>query len=484
MRSVTAVAEAMLRSWRREMIRALGDSVGAYRAVVVTLLLAAAGWVYLAVSTRKAVGADELHRAGLHELLLALTLNLTLATAALGAVGLILLIPNESAFGTLLATAPMRAVQRRLALDLPAMLLTLGLAGSMSAPFLWLSIQGAPGPAEVTAVVASWLAVALGGMLVAASVFRLLVSLTVRLVGIHRPLAQAVGALAMFGLVGYQCVANQASTDDPTAARWLLRALTHASLAAPAGALAIAFSVVLLAALVWWATSSLVDRHPAGDRSRLIGLRTARVGRRPRSLTLLELLQATRHPGNVALIFVLIGAAIAVAVVEPVRDVLFWPAGGLLIFAMLGLVPLSSYGATWTHHWIYRAATASRGRWVGPKWAATAILWLVVFGAISAALLATPGWDPGLVLGATPPMVATFATTMLVGLVIPVGEEQPLSSVAAVVLATTVGLAVSMAFNELAASNVLPIVVVVLVMGGGILLYRRLARWRERDLVF
>ncbi len=74
---------------------------------------------------------------------------------------------------------------------------------------------------------------------------------------------------------------------------------------------------------------------------------------------------------------------------------------------------------------------------------------------------------------------------MLVGLVIPVSDEQPMSSMAAVTLAGVGGIGTTIAVTKISGdSTVISLAVSGVILGVALYGYGQLARWRERDLVF
>ena len=98
MKQAFAAAHAMMRGWRHEVIRTLGNSLWAYRGVLALLGMTAVGWIALAASAPNAVGARALQGAGLQQLLLLATFNLVLALTTVMTVGLLVLVPEETAF--------------------------------------------------------------------------------------------------------------------------------------------------------------------------------------------------------------------------------------------------------------------------------------------------------------------------------------------------------------------------------------------------
>jgi peptidoglycan/LPS O-acetylase OafA/YrhL len=152
---------------------------------------------------------------------------------------------------------------------------------------------------------------------------------------------------------------------------------------------------------------------------------------------------------------------------------------------MASLLVVGCYGATWCHHWLFRTTSAQPVGWVRSKWSAAIAFWLGLIAVLSAAFAVTPLWDMRLLVAISPQLFLAFVMSMLVGLAVPASEEQPLSSVVGVVLAALAGIGLYLLTDRLSGgSEVVLLSLVGTLASAGMVAYVRLARWRERDLVF
>ncbi|WP_322778232.1 hypothetical protein [Frankia sp. Cas4] len=485
MRQVLACARAMMQGWRHEMIRTLGNSLWAYRALLAAFALAAAGWIALAVTARNSFGIQNLHATGLQAMLLLTTFNLVLGLTAVLTVGLMILVPEETAFGTLLATMPMRPVLRRLALDGAVVLFALGLSVLVSAPFIWLSVTSVTGVGSVIVVLVCWLVLAVAGVLVGLALHRAATWMICMVTRLPRTLARAVSALVVIGAVGQQTMGSQFVNGGKPALQRTLEPLAHAVIQRPLVAFAVALGIGVGSVGVWWCTALLGMGAARMGGVRLIGPYAGTLRHRPRSLPVLELVQLVRHPANLSTLMVLGGASLAAVASSAVRDALLWPLGAGLLLSVGSVLFVGSYGATWTHHWLFRTASVRPTIWVNSKWLAAIGLWAGVLATLCIAFTATPLWNMKLVWGLVPQLLPAFAVSMLVGLVIPVSDEQPMSSMAAVTLAGVGGIGTAIAVTKISGdSTVISLAVSGVILGVALYGYGQLARWRERDLVF
>jgi hypothetical protein len=480
-----AAAHAMMRGWRHEVIRTLGNNLWAYRGVLVLLGMTVAGWITLAASAPNAVGARSLRGAGLQELLLLATLNLVLALTAVFTVGLLVLVPEETAFGTLLATMPMRPALRRLALDGAVILFALGGETVVSAPFIWLSVTAVHGAGKVIAILVCWLALAVSGVMLGLALFRAATQLVCSIARLPRTLARAVAALAIIGVVGQQSLGNAFSRNGKPQLQRALTPLARAAITKPALAVPAVLGITVLSVVAWWCAAHLGGNVARTSGIRLVGPRAGALRRRPRRLITLELAQLVRHPANLATLLILGGGATAAVAWDTIRRALLWPLGAGLLLGIGSVLFVGSYGSTWTHHWLFRTTSARPTGWVPAKWLAATGLWIGVLVSLGAAFMLTPLWNPGLAFGLAPQLLAAFGVSMLVGLVIPVSDEQPLSSVAAVAVSGVGGIGLAIAVSKIAGGSfALSLAEATLLLAGSFCAYARLARWREKDLVF
>ncbi|BEP13401.1 hypothetical protein acdb102_17120 [Acidothermaceae bacterium B102] len=486
MKAVWSVARAMFRGWRHEVVRSLGGNLWAYRSVVALVALSAVGWTLLAASARSMLGLSSLQAGGLRALLLATTLNLALAMAGVVTVGLTVLVPETSSFATLLATMPLTPVQRRVALDGPVLAFGMTTAGLVAAPFVWLSVLAEHGVGPRVAVIAAAIAVTLTGALLGAALQRavgVVVGLVLRLSrGVSRPVA----AIVVYVLIAQQClVAGVGTGESVSRTRAALKALADLCTSSPAAVVGLAAALPVAAGALWWLTTWIDGRRPSHCRAHLVGPDAGMLLDRPRSLFQLELLQLVRHPVNQSSLIVLGAVTLAAPLVHQVRDVLLWPVGGVLLLSMASLLVVGSYGATWSHHWLFRTASAQPVGWVRGKWLAALTFWLALLAVLSAAFAVTPLWDERILVAVSPQLFLAFVMSMLVGLAVPASEEQPLSSVVGVVLAAVAGIGFYLLTDRLSGGSELVLLTLVAALAGAAMLaYVRLARWRERDLVF
>jgi hypothetical protein len=204
---------------------------------------------------------------------------------------------------------------------------------------------------------------------------------------------------------------------------------------------------------------------------------------RPRTLLALEVIQAVRHPANLSAALLLAGLAGVLVASTRARSALLWPQGAVLVLAMISIVPIGSYGATWRAHWLYRCGSTRPTVWIGPKWTAMGAICAVLLASLTAIFLLTPGWAVGVAVAVLPHLVTGFVAAMVVGLVLPVSEEQPLSSVASVVLAAGLAAGLSYLVDRVSDSYAGAAAVAAVVTVGGVAAYVRLVSWRESDLV-
>jgi hypothetical protein len=108
-----------------------------------------------------------------------------------------------------------------------------------------------------------------------------------------------------------------------------------------------------------------------------------------------------------------------------------------------------------------------------------------VLVSLSAVFMLTPLWNARLAFELVPQLLPAFGISMLVGLVIPVSDEQPLSSVTAVAVSGVGGIGLAIAVSKIAGGSfALSLAESGFLLVGSFCAYRPLARWRERDLVF
>ncbi len=483
MSAVAVAAGAMLRGWRHEMIRTLGSSVAAYRAVLAVLVLAAAGWVYLATATSEQAGVGDLAGVGIDELLVTTGLNLAVALSVTATAGLMVLAPEETAFGTLLATLPLRPVQRRLALD--SVVVAFGLASGLliSGPILW-GPAVRLGVAVVLGLTVTWIALAVAGVLVGSTLLRLGVLVLCRVSRVSTNLARAVAALGATGLVVAQCLAGQTPTSHSQLREWL-DGLTRLVLDRPLLAAGVGVALAVAAAALWWAAVAMADRTQVLGSSRFAGPLGSRLRARPRSALSAEVIQLVRHPANSSVLVVVLGAAVATVVSAPLRAILVWPLGAALLLGLTSMMFIGSYGATATHHWMYRVLSDRPVGWIGAKWAAALLTWLVMIAVLDVVFLLTPEWTSELILGVLPQLFSAFLASMVIGLLIPVSDEQPLSSLAASAVAGVAGIGLATLLGQVAGDSTIVLLGLTCVVAAALLAgYRWLAHWREHDLVF
>jgi hypothetical protein len=480
-----AAAHAMMRGWRHEVIRTLGNSLWAYRGVLALLGMTAVGWIALAASAPNAVGARALQGAGLQQLLLLATFNLVLALTTVMTVGLLVLVPEETAFGTLMATMPMRPALRRLALDGAVIVFALSGEILVSAPFIWLSVSAVHSAGAVTAIVICWFALAVCGVMLGLALFRATTQLICWIMRLPRTLARAAAALVIIGVVGQQSLGNAFIRNGKPQLQQALTPLARAAVAQPAFAILAALGVTVLSIGAWWCAANLGGNVVRTSGVRLVGPLAGALHPRPRRLITLELVQLVRHPANLSTLLILGGGAIAAVVWDSVRSALLWPLGAGLLLGIGSVLFVSSYGSTWTHHWVFRTASARPAGWVPSKWLAATGLWLGVLVSLSAVFMLTPLWNARLAFELVPQLLPAFGISMLVGLVIPVSDEQPLSSVTAVAVSGVAGIGLAIAVSKIAGGSfTLSLAESGFLLVGSFCAYRPLARWRERDLVF
>lgn len=483
MTAIGAVARGLARSWRHELLRAFGGSRLAYRGVVAGLVAVLVVWTVLIASTRDLVETAPFEQADLVSLLVTLSLTVVVAMGAIGTATLALLVPDSGAFATLLATMPVGRVVRRVALELPVLVSGTVIALAVPAPFVWITAQALPGGGSAVGLVVSCALLAVTAVLVASAGARLLTAL-IAAVGVPTTVGRSIATVVVAGLVGQQALTTRTDLTGGSALRQVLSWLAGLIETRPWAAVGAAGAALVVTAASWAVAAGVGQTRVSAQSVRLVGPR-ARTGRLvPRRLTVLELCQIARHPTNVSTVTLIGLVLVALLAVEGLREAVLWPLGGAALVLAAPVVAVASYGATWTSHWCYRAWTARPTTWVAPKWTGSAVYCGAVAVVVAGALFVTPEWDLEGVLGLLPHVLLGFAVAFFVGLLVPVGEDQPLSALAALLLTVGGATGLAVGLTALVGSNV-PAGVAAAAAVTALLVpaYSRLARWRERDLV-
>lgn len=480
--ALVAVGTAMVRSWRHELIRSLGGSALAFRVVVGLLLLVVVAWVVLVSSVRHVLDAAPFEQAQLVGLLVTLTWLVVVSTAAVATVALSLLVPDGDAFAALLHTMPLRPQVRRLALEAPLLAGGTVVAAVTGAPFVWIGAQAVYGGVRAAVVAVAVLGAAVGVLLAAAGVRLLTVGLT--LLRVPEAVARSLAAVGVVALLGYQVLARQEALAGGTVARRATSWLAALVERQPLAGVGVALVTALVVALLWYATAGLAPARVGARGVRSAGPFAGVAHPQPRSMTRLALAQLARTPSHVSAVTLVATSTVALVLLPGAREALLWPLGGAALVLAPALLGMAAYGVTWATHWTYRVTTDDPVAWVGPLWRAAGLATLAVSALVALAFLLTPGWDLATAAQLLPQVVVAFTAAMAVGLVLPVTDDQPLSTVGALVLTAGTGAVGAVLVARVGGDRwwvglLVAGVVLVLVR----VAYAPVARWRERDLV-
>jgi len=492
MRPVIAVVRLVLRLWRNDLRRMLGGSTLNTQLLLWCAAAVMVAWEVFGSSWLLGSSRDTLQQIGRSRDAAQLATLTVTCMAASFASPLLLITPAATALEHLLAPMPLSRFQRRLVAELPVQLLTLA-AALLSVGPLVLPALSVGGWSLATARAATVLVLlAAAGVATAGVAFRALSSLCARVLRLPSVLAQTLSAgvvtLAAAALLihGYSRI--------PFGGSWLGRLLAQLFDMAVAGLAGFAVGVLLVGAVtaavgcaLWWLAELELVREP------VVGVHLGlRLPLRPRGRTLpysVELRQWLRFPMNASTVLLQLSLLVVLAVVGGRSgNTTWWPTVPALFFWLASLVGTTAYGVTRRHHWLYRVMGRGVGTWLPPKLAASLSVWaglLAVELLVSATLGGlSPGFLRSLVLLLLPQLLVVFAAGSLIGLVLPVDNEQAISNTLADLTAAIVSLLVLVLLGRLGAfgSPGRGSLVAGAVVAVAFALYGPLVRWREREL--
>jgi hypothetical protein len=442
-RTISAIIDASLRSWFNSLARSLG---GRGRAWALTAALGGllVGWLYYGSSS---IGQQV---GGTQSDLVLMAIPATATTLAMCGYATLM----ASIFGldrnlleNMLVLLPVRRDDRQAALRWLTCIFGLIFGLVWSLPLLILSIPRDPLGRFILYVLA-YLSITIFGVLATQFTlisFKLLFRNVFRL-----PMALATGfpalgiAIFLLWIMLSGIGMNRRAPHGP--AQWLAQG--PISLGRSEG---FPWPFIGLVALVVATGVALrvVDLLPP------MSLQPRRIRGRPRaalqlspsiSLTKLEVRQWFRFPTNGISLVLFLGFAAVTLLYAYSRENSEAALPGLyLVFTLIATLGVSSYGATRSWHWMYRIC----GRdyyWIRYKVLAAFLLWIPFTTAIAAlgVLVGAISW--GQFAGLIPMLALELVLGLLVGLVLPVSQEQSIGGVISegtavlLVLATTYGL--------------------------------------------
>lgn len=192
-----------------------------------------------------------------------------------------------------------------------------------------------------------------------------------------------------------------------------------------------------------------VDRVPRRRKGARYNLTAQISAFRPKTLIGLELRQWVRFPAN--------GTFLTFAVILLVLALIFWSSSldadqwwivGYLFLALASTLGVGSFGPTRSAHWIY-ATVGKPLAWVLPKLSSIAILWLSSVAITFAALSALTAWKPAESLHLLATLFVELLTGSIVGIILPVNQQQSLSTAFSEMVTIGIVFAVPMALRSL-----------------------------------
>jgi hypothetical protein len=298
-------------------------------------------------------------------------------------------------------------------------------------------------------------------------------------------IAEALGiCLVLAGLVFVFSTCGQGVSGGHGPWNAALTALAELSMAG-SGALLVGFGSLVGTAVVWYLTASIGEGRVAPRQSATHGRASGAMSPTARHLTMIDVALLMRHPTLVSTSVCTLALTLVIVLSASARSALLWPWGGTTVLSVAAVIPLVAYGVVWRHHWIYRVNSPAPVAWYWPLWAAAGGIFASVSGIMIVAFFVTPDWGVSETLDSMGQLVVAFGVAMLAGLILPVDDQQPLSSIGAAFLAFGFTVVCGFVISLLAGDMWAVSMVLGCVAAGSISpAYRRMANWRERDLVF
>lgn len=482
MSSILAVARAVLRSWRHSTIRALGSSVVAYRSLSTAALLIIALWEYVAFAALKELDLDAFAVQGRVDLVIQLALLIVVSNCFAVSMALKLLENDETAFTTLLSFMPERPVIRRLAIDSPALMISVLVSALMSFPFIVAAIPRLAAFWHSSLIALLTIELGVSAILIGASVPRIARSLLST--WIAPPLARATGVLLASSALGYEVFSDASELSSGTAFRAFISFIGAAAHGSNVVEATISVQGILIMAGA--AYTALAHHGFREDSSGVNGLhmRMRLFGGIPSTFVRTQLLQLIRTPAHLSLAILFVSAAVLLASSSALRTLFMWPMSAGALAASGTYFALVSYGVTWRFHWIYRANPAKKWGWIPSMWMATAGLSATAFVSTLVLLAFSPGIGPS-VLSLLSRTLMIFSACMVSGAALPADERQPLSALISLFFTSASVLALLQAADFISKGHWIPeALLATAILTVSIFIYRALVMKREQNPAF
>ncbi|MGL5865585.1 MAG: hypothetical protein ACRCYX_06870 [Dermatophilaceae bacterium] len=418
MRVVVSVMRLTMRLWFNDIARSTGSKVQAMSLVggLVGVVLAFAVWTSIQ-SGRQLALADlngvEVTYGGL-----------LFTVPALTTVFSFLYVPSRSVVTEMLSVLPIDAGVVQMAIRM--MTGSVGfLIGVIFTSPLWAPVvvanrlSGAPLAAAMVAVSVCGVVTAVASTTFLTAVFRV-----VARVGSMA----AMGCSALVTTVVFSLVLAEAVPANGNAPSGPHVHITGGLIKWAQGSVGVTSAVpfvgfLMCAILALWAADRLRRRDPVvAENSQLPLLRN--VSAEP-GLVWLELLQILRYPPNALSLFFVNGVAgiLALASLASEQDQLGL---GLITLTIISAWGVGVYGPTRRHHWVYRTTSHPRS-WIGAKFLAAVLVWLLMVSFHGSWLVAITEWTLSDVLLTVPTLFVELIVACIVGMMIPVSSDTSIS---------------------------------------------------------
>lgn len=448
MRIVTAIAQIHFQVWIGGASRALGSRRAARSTLILSLALLAL-WIVFGTLKLSEVRLD--FTTGTYSLVHPLVVTL-FGLPAMMTVFIAMYTVSDSLVENMLVVFPVRRRDRRIAASWMAIVLSTGLSVAVIVPLVIQVARSFPLGTGLAVSTCCALVALIGGA-GALVIYEAIQSAFVTVLGDGQT-AKVLSGSASSVLIAWLVFRALPQLGDPYGAgplavlsaplRWITdRPAT--SLPASLSAISVYIGIVLAATVSLRVLNSIPPRRliqPSRFTGRLVRLSA-------RSMLGLEIRQWLRFPANATtLLFVQVISLTLTLGWGSRWSSDEWSATAYLLLALASTIGVGSFGATCSHHWIYRVARQPIG-WALPKLGSVLIIWAFLIAEIILLLYALTSWQGGGLYELFVMCVTVVLAGCVVGIMLPVNRDQTLGGAISASVALILVMAISWALQSL-----------------------------------
>lgn len=448
MRIISAIAQIHFQVWIGGASRALGSRRTARSMLILSLALLAL-WVVFGTLKLSRVRLD--FTTGTYSLVHPLVVIL-FGLPAMMTVFVAMYSVSDSLVENMLVVLPIRRRDRRIAAGWMAIILSTGLSVSVIVPLI-IQVACSFPPGTGLAVITCCALIAFIGGAGALMIYEAIQLVVVTLLGDGQTTKVLSGSVSS-ALIAWLVFRALPRLGDPYGSgpiavlsaplRWITDR-SDTSVPASLSAVSAYIGMVLTATVSLRVLNSIPPRRlvrPSRFTGRLVPLSA-------RSMLGLEIRQWLRFPANATtLLFVQI-MTLALTLGWGSRwSPDEWSATAYLLLALASTIGVGSFGATCSHHWIYRVARQPL-RWALPKLGSVLILWACLIAEILLLLFALTSWRGSGLFDLFVMCVTVVLAGCVVGILLPVNRDQTLGGAISASVSIILVMAVSWALQSL-----------------------------------